>query len=202
MEALQFLKHVRINWGGRDVVLELERLMSWDAVSDSVCDIARALSIVGDRWTLLIMREIRMGSHFFEEIQAQTGMSSHLLSLRLKRLQASGVIDRRLFSTRPDRFGYYATDKGKELDPILLALRSWGLKWENETKGRPALTLLHKQSGEVINATWQAPLGKLFSFDDTEQTVTKGFRAERDAKRESFVSSKPSRSKKQKETTQ
>ena len=170
--------------------------MGWDDLSESVCDIARALSVVGDRWTLLIMREIRMGYKFFEEIQAQTGMSSHLLSLRLKRLQANGVLDRRLFSSRPDRYGYYATDKGKELDPVLLALRSWGLKWKKDAKSRPSVRLVHKGTGELIDASWQAPRGRPFTFDDTDQTISKSYQAERAAKRDNFAVNKPSRRKK------
>ena len=96
--------------------------MSWDEVCESVCPIARSLSVVGDRWTLLILRELSMGSRRFEEIQAQTGMSSFLLSTRLKRLEKDGVIERRLYNERPPRYEYHATAKGKDLDEVLLFL--------------------------------------------------------------------------------
>ncbi|MDB5850898.1 MAG: hypothetical protein JWP29_4650, partial [Rhodoferax sp.] len=103
--------------------------MSWDAVFESVCPIARSLSVLGDRWTMLIMRELSMGVHRFDEIQAQTKMSSHLLAARLKRLEQDGVIERRPYNERPPRFDYHATAQGRELDPILLAFRAWGMKW-------------------------------------------------------------------------
>lgn len=75
--------------------------MSWDEVCESVCSIARSLSVVGDRWTLPILHELAVGSQRFDEIQAHTGMSSFLLSTRLKRLEKDGVIERRLYSERP-----------------------------------------------------------------------------------------------------
>lgn len=102
--------------------------MSWDCVSDTVCPIARALSVVGDRWTLLILRELIMGVRRFDELQAQTGMSSHLLSTRLKRMEQDGIVERRLYSKKPPRYEYLQTAKGKDLDPVILMLRSWGMK--------------------------------------------------------------------------
>src|ERR1700710_473409 len=103
--------------------------MGWDEISESVCEIAQALSVVGDRWTLLIMREVGMGVRKFEEIQAQTGMSSHLLSTRLKRMEEEGLLELKLYSERPPRYEYHATQKGKELDSVLLALRGWTRGW-------------------------------------------------------------------------
>src|SRR5947209_15441482 len=102
--------------------------MSWDDVAESLCPIARACSVVGDRWTLLILRELALGTRRFDDLQAQTGMSSHLLSTRLKRLEQDGVIERALYSERPPRYEYERTAKGKELDQVLLLLRAWGLK--------------------------------------------------------------------------
>ena len=77
--------------------------MGWSEVGDTVCPIARALAVVGDRWTVLILRELFLGVKRFEEFQQQTGMSPHLLSTRLKRLEAEGIVVRRPYSERPVR---------------------------------------------------------------------------------------------------
>ena len=91
--------------------------------------IAYALSIVGDRWTLLLLCELRLGVQHFEEIRTHTGMSSHLLRNRLRRMEADGVIERRQYHERPPRYAYMATAMGRDLDVILLALHRWGCKW-------------------------------------------------------------------------
>ncbi|HET7622476.1 MAG TPA: helix-turn-helix domain-containing protein [Gemmatimonadaceae bacterium] len=85
--------------------------------------------MVGDRWTMLILRELFVGAIRFEEFQAQTGMSPHLLSTRLKRLEGDGVVARHLYSTSPPRHEYRLTRKGLDLYPLLLSLKSWGGKW-------------------------------------------------------------------------
>ncbi|MDB5640013.1 MAG: hypothetical protein JWP51_4921 [Bradyrhizobium sp.] len=166
--------------------------MSWDGVSDSVCPIARACSVVGDRWTLLILRELVMGTRRFDELQAQTGMSSHLLSVRLKRLEKDGVIERNLYSKRPPRYEYRRTAKGKELDPVILLLRQWGMKYGGfGPKEEPAARLVYKKTGRVIDENWRMPCdGKRFTFDDVESTIGKRWAKERDAKRTAFRSAK------------
>lgn len=167
--------------------------MSWDEVSDSVCPIARSLAIVGDRWTMLILRELGMGMHRFDELQAQTGMSSHLLTLRLKRLEKDGIIERRQYNERPPRFEYHKSAKGKELDPVLMMLRTWGRKWEHDCPhGEPAVTLVHRASGIELDDLWQIPGGgRDFTFDDTEGTIGPAFAAERERRREAFRSGEP-----------
>lgn len=161
--------------------------MSWDETSESVCDIARGLSVFGDRWTLLIMREISMGVRRFEDIQAQTGMSSNLLAMRLKRLEEDEVIERRQYSAHANRFEYFATPKGKELDGVLLAIRAWSLRWGAPDPAHPAVDLVYKKTGETIDALWQAPRSnRLFSFADTEGTISPAFLEERQAKVEAF----------------
>lgn len=103
--------------------------MGWDRVGSSYSNVSRALAVVGDRWTLLIVTEALMGVHRFEEIQTQIGISSNLLAIRLKSLTASGILQRRLYSSRPDRYEYHLTPRGEDLDDTLLALRNWDAKW-------------------------------------------------------------------------
>lgn len=155
--------------------------MGWDDISNSVCPIARALALVGDRWTLLILLEMVRGMHRFDELQAQTGMSSHLLSTRLKRMEQDGLVERRRYSERPLRHAYYATPKAQELDPVLMLLRTWGHKWEGDTpRAPPATTLRLKETGAVLNELWDLPGGgKGFTFDLVDATPGPAFAAER-----------------------
>ena len=162
--------------------------MGWDEISNSYCPIARALALVGDRWTMLIMMEMVRGQHRFDDLQALTGMSSHLLSTRLKRMEADGLIERRAYSERPPRYEYYATKKGQGLDPVLLMLRSWGRKWEGDCPdGQPATLLRHKKTGQVVDELCQLPDGgRNFSFDQLDATPNPLFAAERARRREAF----------------
>jgi DNA-binding HxlR family transcriptional regulator len=171
--------------------------MGWDSTSESVCDIAKGLAVVGDRWTLLIMREISMGVRRFDDIQVQTGMSSNLLTMRLKRLVEDGVIERRQYSAHANRFEYHATQKGRELDGVLLAIRAWALRWcdtpptEPAVGAEPAVNLIYKKTGETVDALWQAPRNKKpFSFSDTSSTISEKFSQEREGKVAMFKESR------------
>ncbi|PRY04431.1 helix-turn-helix domain-containing protein [Paraburkholderia sp. BL25I1N1] len=163
--------------------------MRWDDIGFSLCPIARSLAVVGDRWTLLILRELGMGMHRFEEVQAQTGMSSHLLSTRLKRLKAEGVIEWHLYSAKPARYEYAATTKGKELDAVLLALQAWGQKWGDfDPQAEPSLTWVLKETGQQIGPFLKSPSGdKPFTFDDATPVISAAFQAEREARRLAFL---------------
>jgi DNA-binding HxlR family transcriptional regulator len=162
--------------------------MSWNDVCDSVCPVDRVLSMVGDRWTLLILREFLLGVHRFDGIQAQTGMSPHLLAERLRALESHGLVERRLYEARPERYEYHPTAKGLELDPLLMMLRSLGRKWQGDPrKGEPAVQLRTKKSGKVVNSLSQlrGPVED-FRFASLEGTIGPTFQAERDAKTQAF----------------
>jgi DNA-binding HxlR family transcriptional regulator len=90
------------------------------------CSITDALSIVGDRYALLVAREIRYGRTRFTDIAATTGAPRDVLTARLRKLEQAGVIERRLYSEHPPRYEYLLTAAGNELHPILLALKEWG----------------------------------------------------------------------------
>lgn len=159
---------------------------------DSLCPVDRTLSVVGDRWTLLILRELTFGVHRFDEIQAQTGMSSLLLSTRLKRLEKEGIVEKRLYNQHPPRFEYHKTGKGKGLDIVMLALRSWGLRFGRyRSNQEPAVKFVHKRTGRPIGIEWSPPAGaKPFTFDDADATLSKAYVAERDARRATFFARK------------
>lgn len=91
-----------------------------------VCSIADALDVVGERWSLLVLRELGFGVHRFKDIQVNTGAPRETLALRLRKLEDAGVIERRRYSQRPPRDEYLLTAAGRELLPVLGALRAWG----------------------------------------------------------------------------
>lgn len=153
----------------------IEGVVDVDDSCETLCPIARALSIMGGKWTLLIFRELSMGSRRFDDIQAQTGISSHLLSTRLKALEKSGLIERRAYCARPPRYEYFVTPKGKELDGVLLLLRSWGTKWlARPGEDEPAVALKHKCTGQDVSDDLLE-----LSFDNYEASLSKAFEKER-----------------------
>ncbi|BCL94368.1 winged helix-turn-helix transcriptional regulator [Ralstonia pseudosolanacearum] len=160
--------------------------MGWSEVGETVCPIARTLAVVGDRWTVLILRELFLGVKRFEEFQAQTGMSSHLLSTRLKRLEADGIVVRHLYSDRPPRHEYRLTSKGLDFYPLLLSLKSWGEKWGGfKAKTAPALTITHRQCGHETGLKLVCPAcDEPFGPKDATVTLGASFKAERQARRD------------------
>jgi DNA-binding HxlR family transcriptional regulator len=90
------------------------------------CSIAASLEILGDRWTLLILREACRGATRFADFQSRLGVARTVLSDRLTRLTADGVFERRRYQEQPDRYEYVLTDRGRDVWPILNALMVWG----------------------------------------------------------------------------
>ena len=100
----------------------------WDDLATDSCPVARAMSVIGDRWTLLIVRDCFLGKSRFEQFQTSLGVTRHVLSARLKRLVETGVLERNPYSTRPLRYDYRLTDKGRDFAPALVGLKDWGKK--------------------------------------------------------------------------
>ncbi|MFD3524586.1 winged helix-turn-helix transcriptional regulator [Streptomyces sp. NPDC058653] len=94
-----------------------------------VCFISDALDIVCERWTLHALREISFGVHRFKDIQTNTGAPRETLTLRLRKLETAGLIERRQYSERPPRDEYVLTTAGRDLKPVLGALRVWGERY-------------------------------------------------------------------------
>jgi len=92
------------------------------------CPLARALDIIGERWTVLILRDLFLeGARKFQDFEdSLTGISPNTLSARLKRLEDGGIIERRFYEEHPPRAEYVLTAKGRELGPVMKALRAWG----------------------------------------------------------------------------
>jgi DNA-binding HxlR family transcriptional regulator len=100
----------------------------WDELATDWCPVARALSIIGDRWTLLIVRDCFLGKSRFEEFQKSLGVTRHVLSDRLKRLVEQGVLERNAYSQKPLRYAYSLSEKGRDFAPALIGLKDWGKK--------------------------------------------------------------------------
>jgi DNA-binding HxlR family transcriptional regulator len=100
------------------------------------CSIARALEVVGERWTLLIVRDVFLGRRRFDELQESLGIARNVLTDRLNRLVDEGILERVPYSKRPVRYEYRLTSKGLELNVALTALRQWGDKHLSEKPPR------------------------------------------------------------------
>jgi DNA-binding HxlR family transcriptional regulator len=118
-----------------------------------ICSIARTLEIVGDRWTLLILRDLFGGLHRFEEIRGDLGIARNILALRLKKLLAEGIVETRPYrGARGIREGYHLTSKGRELNPILLAMMQFGDRnlWDDGLG--PPVQLRHRDCDHLSDA--------------------------------------------------
>jgi DNA-binding HxlR family transcriptional regulator len=104
------------------------------------CPMAASLQLLGERWTLLAIRELTYGVHRFDQIARFTGASRDILADRLRGLEEAGVVERRQYSEHPPRFEYHLTDAGQELRPVLLSLAEWGSRWAQEP---PTATFAH-----------------------------------------------------------
>lgn len=159
---------------------------------NTLCPIDRAAAVLADRWTLLIIRELRFGNDRFDGIQAQTGMSSNLLTQRLKAMETDGLITRRLYHERPKRYAYAITEKTRDLDGILLMLRLWGLRHCGfDPEAEDAVTMVHKRTGAIIDADWTpSDADPPFRFSQVESRINAGWAAERAARAEAFAAEK------------
>jgi DNA-binding HxlR family transcriptional regulator len=118
--------------------------------SGQTCSIAAALEIVGERWTMLIIREALLGVHRFDEMQADLGVARNVLQTRLERLVDEGVLERRRYQERPPRYGYHLTEKGLDLWPAVVALMQWGDKHAGGPGG-PPVRLEHRGCGGAVD---------------------------------------------------
>ncbi|MBV8750682.1 MAG: helix-turn-helix transcriptional regulator [Candidatus Eremiobacteraeota bacterium] len=112
------------------------------------CSIARSLEVVGEWWTILVLRDVFRGIRRFDAIQRDLGIATNVLTARLKRLRDAGLIDRRRYEQRPPRYEYHLTDKGRDLFPLLIALVRWGDKHLAGDDGPPR-TLVHLTCGHT-----------------------------------------------------
>ncbi|AQT79591.1 transcriptional regulator [Mycolicibacterium litorale] len=122
-----------------------------DLISAENCSVKRALDVVGEKWTLLVLREAFYGARRFEQFQTRIGCPRQVLSERLATLVEAGVL-RRLPYREPgqrERQEYRLTEKGRDLLPIVVALMRWGDKWEADPAG-PPVEVVHRECGHPV----------------------------------------------------
>ncbi len=114
------------------------------------CSVARTLQIIGDRWTFLLIREMFFGVRRFDEFQANLGIASNILTDRLQRLTEHGIVEKRQYQARPDRFEYRFTVKGRDLYGPMIVMMQWGDKFVSN--GRVPLILRHRSCQHDFSA--------------------------------------------------
>lgn len=115
--------------------------MKWEDLANQPCSIARSVAVIGDRWTLMILRDAFLGVRRFEAFQARLGISRTIITERLKLLVAEGVLTRLVYQDRPIRHEYRLTEKGLDLYPVVMAIVSWG---DRHYAGEAGAPLLHR----------------------------------------------------------
>jgi DNA-binding HxlR family transcriptional regulator len=113
--------------------------MRWNELGGEKCSVARTVSVIGDRWTLLILRDCFLRIRKFDEFEVRLGITRHILADRLKKLVAEGVLKKVPYGDRPVRHEYRLTQKGLDLYPVLMSIVHWGDTYKAGRSGRPLL---------------------------------------------------------------
>ena len=130
--------------------------MKWTQIGDQQCSVARTLSVIGETWTMLVLREAFMRTRRFEDFVDLTGGPRPIISDRLKRLVDDGILEKQPYGERADRFEYRLTEKGRDLWPVMIALQRWGDTWMPDPEG-PPVVLHHKDCGAEITPELACP---------------------------------------------
>jgi DNA-binding HxlR family transcriptional regulator len=130
--------------------------MKRTAFSGMQCSMSRALDVIGDWWTPLIIRDLFIGVTKFDQLVADLGISRNLLTERLRLLEEHRVVSRRAYCEKPPRHEYRLTEAGADLVPVLMALTAWGDKWVRPNEGKPIL-FRHQACGHVFTPQITCP---------------------------------------------
>jgi len=131
------------------------------------CSVARTLELVGERWTLLLIRDAFLGVTRFEHFLQRLGIAPNVLTKRLRTLTDAGILERRRYQERPERFEYVLTEAGKELLPVLLGLMRWGD--DHLSHGGAPVVARHVGCGGALDVTARCErCGRLVGADDVE----------------------------------
>ena len=124
--------------------------MRWDELDKQPCSVARTLAVIGDRWTLMILRDCFLGVRRFDIFEQRLGITRHVLSNRLRKLVEYDVLTKTPYQQQPLREEYRLTERGLDLHPIVLALVSWGDKHMADERGAPLLHS-HNKCGQIMH---------------------------------------------------
>ena len=153
--------------------------MRWDEIDDSLCGLARTLGVIGDRWTMLVLREAFLGTRRYDDFQHHLAAAPHIVAARLKKLVENKVLEKRRYQDRPPRYEYRLTERGLELYPAVIALIGWGEKWLKTTEG-PATIRTHKGCNHRLHVVATcAACGEAVTARDVKAVMTPRFAAER-----------------------
>src|SRR5262249_427950 len=130
-----------------------------------VCSIARTLEVVGDRWTLLVLRDVLLGNHRFDQLLASLGVASNVLTDRLNRLVGEGILERVRYSEHSRRFEYHLTEKGRELGVCVISLMQWG---DHHVSDEPPRIARRRSDHSPITARLVAEDGSFVQSGDVE----------------------------------
>jgi DNA-binding HxlR family transcriptional regulator len=133
--------------------------------SGQLCSIARSLELVGDRWTLLIVRDVALGLSRFDQLQESLGVATNTLTDRLNRLVRDEILERVRYSERPERFEYRLTQKGDDLGLVLLALMQWGDRYVSD---KPPRIARRRSDKSPVSVAMVAADGKVVPDEDVE----------------------------------
>ena len=128
--------------------------MRWQDIDQQPCSLARSLAIIGDNWTLLVLRDCFLGVRRFDDFQQRLGVTRHVLSDRLRKLADGGGLEKVAYQERPLRHEYRLTPMGRDLYPVIAHLAQWGDKYLAGDAG-PPLVRVHRQCGEPLEAKLQ-----------------------------------------------
>jgi DNA-binding HxlR family transcriptional regulator len=143
-----------------------------------ICSIARSLELVGERWSLLVVREIFHGRRKFSEMQRSLGVARNVLTSRLQNMVDEGILERRPYSERPERYEYFLTEKGLDLWPVMISLMHWGDKHEPMADGPPSI-VVHKGEcgGEIDDRRICTKCGKALTVREARAIDGPGMKA-------------------------
>ena len=130
--------------------------MQWDKLEEEQCSLARTVAVIGDRWSLLILRECFLRVRRFEEFQSALGITRHLLANRLRKFVRFGVLRKARYQERPIRHEYVLTQRGLDLYPIMMAIAHWGDTHMLNERGRPLL-YLHQSCRKIFDPVLVCP---------------------------------------------
>lgn len=153
--------------------------IGWQDVSTSNCPISRGLALLGRPWALLIVRDLLLGIRRFDGLRAKLGASRPVLTARLRELEEAGVIRRVPYKEagKRTRHEYRLTERGRDLYPVLLAIREWGECHLPDTDGRPTVSV-HRGCGAVVETDLRCAAGHTgLNVNDTEAAVGPGARS-------------------------
>lgn len=132
------------------------------------CSVAKSLEVIGERWSLLIVRDVMNGNRRFSGIQESLGIARNVLSARLQRLVDEDILERRAYQESPPRHEYFLTEKGLDLWPALMALMHWGDRHTPGPEG-PPMVVVHKDcGGEVSDRGICESCGQVLTARDAE----------------------------------